>query len=169
MLFEAFHWNPSTSTPDPIEFRRDPEFAKLLADWPKRPGDTAVVAEDADRSIGGAWYRSWTDDEHSYGFVAPEYPEVAIAVEASWRSSGVGRALLTELCRVAREALAPGLSLSVDPANHAAGLYASLGFREVGISGTSVTMLLDFDADSMEPDRSMSTRTVVATSRGDVD
>jgi hypothetical protein len=37
----------------------------------------------------------------------------------------------------------PALSLSVDPANFALNLYQSVGFRRIGESGTSLTLVLD--------------------------
>lgn len=142
MLFEAFFWDPSAPRPDPARFREDPEFAKLLRDWGGREGDTAIVAERDGRPIGAAWYRAWSEDEHSYGFVSPAFPEIAVGVAASERAGGVGRAMLEALIETARRAGVAGLSLSVDPRNPAMGLYAALGFEEVGRSGSSPTMLL---------------------------
>jgi hypothetical protein len=68
MLFEAFFWNPAWSRPSLTEFREQPEFTKLLADW-GRPGDRGVLAEERRTRIGAAWFRLWTLDLHSYGFV----------------------------------------------------------------------------------------------------
>lgn len=79
MLFEAFFWNPAWSRPRRAEFREHPEFTKLLADW-GRPGDRGVVAEEQRTRIGAAWFRLWTPELHSYGFVDAETPELGIAV-----------------------------------------------------------------------------------------
>ena len=54
--------------------------------------------------------------------------------------------LLEALCDAADRAGIAGVSSSVAPENFARSLYGSVGFREVGGSGTSVTMLLEFDA-----------------------
>lgn len=96
------------------------------------------------RLAAAAWYRYWTRELHSYGFVDSSFPEIAMGVAPLYRSQGVGRQLLSALCTVAEQASVQGLGLSVDPSNFAYHLYASAGFLEVGASGTSVTMLREF-------------------------
>ncbi|PWU13935.1 MAG: N-acetyltransferase [Verrucomicrobia bacterium] len=141
MLFDAFFWDPSISRPPFPSFRNAPEFSKLLAGWQRR-GDRAVIAENDTERIGAAWFRLWTQDIHSYGFVNASTPEVAIAVRKDHRSEGVGRKLLYALIQTARADGFPALSLSVSPLNYARQLYESVGFRKVGESGTSWTLLL---------------------------
>jgi len=141
MLYEAFSWRTSAPRPDLTQLRDSPEFSKLLESWGAREGDAAVIAEMGDEAVGAAWYRYWTPERHSYGFVDAAIPEIAMAVAPSHRSQGIGRQLLGALCTVADHAGVQGLSLSVDPANFAAQLYTSAGFRKVGASGTSVTLL----------------------------
>ena len=143
MLFEAFFWNPSWSRPRLAEFREHPEFTKLLADW-GRPGDRGVVAEEQTKT-GAAWFRLWTPELHSYGFVNAETPELGIAVAAAHRSKGVGRTLLRALIEIARADGHPALSLSVSPSNYARPFYESEGFHKVAESGTSWTLLLQLD------------------------
>src|SRR5262245_10295711 len=101
MLFEAFFWDPARPRPTLAEFRGHPEFSKLLADW-GRPGDRGVVAEEQQCKIGAAWFRLWTAELHSYGFVDAETPELGIAVASAHRSKGVGRAMLRRLIELAR-------------------------------------------------------------------
>ncbi len=143
MLFEAFHWDPVVRRPEPSVFAERPEFSKLLAGWGESEGDTAMIAESGGQAIGAAWYRLWSTEVHSYGFVDPSIPEVGMGVVADHRSKGVGRALLESLIGAAESARVPALSLSVDPANFALQLYESLGFRRIGESGTSLTLLLE--------------------------
>ena len=100
------------------------------------------MAEAAGTSVGAAWYRYWTPERHSYGFVDPGTPEVAIGVHLHHRSNGIGRKLLQALIETARTAGVPALSLSVAPENFAMKLYESEGFSKVGESGTSWTLLL---------------------------
>jgi ribosomal protein S18 acetylase RimI-like enzyme len=139
MLYEAFFWNEGAHRPPLIEVRRRPEFSIQLADW-GRAGDVALVAEHGDRPVGAAWFRLWTADAHSYGFVDDETPELGIGVEPGLRSRGIGRALLQALLETADAHGYLGLSLSVDPANLARGLYESEGFAKVGEVETSWTM-----------------------------
>ena len=141
MLFEAFFWNPDLDRPGYQEFLQHPEFSKLMSKW-GRPVDRAVIAVENDKPIGAAWYRFWTDENHSYGFVDSETPELGIGVVDSFRSKGVGRDLLRELIEVARTEGIKTMSLSVDPANYACKLYGSEGFVKVGESGTSWTLLI---------------------------
>ena len=140
MLFEAFFWDPRAVRPPFAAFRLEAEFVKLLAGW-GRPGDCAVVAEDAGEPIGAAWYRLWTPELHSYGFVDAGTPELAIGVAPERRSQRAGRLLLDALVAEARRAGHPALSLSVSPENFARRLYESAGFVKVGESGTSWTMV----------------------------
>lgn len=140
MLYEAFFWSGEAGRLPLVEARRRPEFAGLLADW-GRAGDIALVAEAAGVLAGAVWCRLWTTEEHSYGFVDDETPELGLGVAKPFRGQGVGRSLLRSLCARAAEAPYPALSLSVAPANPARRLYESEGFRKVGEAGTSWTML----------------------------
>ena len=141
MLFEAFFWNPAWPRPTLAVFREQPEFTKLLADW-GRPGDRGVLAEEQGTRIGAAWFRLWTPEFHSYGFVDAETPELGIAVVSARRSKGVGRSLLRALIEIARGDGHRALSLSVSPSNYARAFYEAEGFHKVGESGTSWTLML---------------------------
>jgi GNAT superfamily N-acetyltransferase len=145
MLFEAFFWDTSIKRPLFASFRDDPEFSKLVADWERR-GDRAVIAEEGDMRIGAAWFRLWTPEIHSYGFVNAATPEIAMAVRQDHRSKGIGRRLLEALIERARADGFPALSLSVSPLNFARQLYESMGFRKIGESGSSWTLLLSLSA-----------------------
>ena len=144
MLFEAFFWRRGIERPDQETFLAEPEPSKLLADWGSRDGDTAIIGQDdSGTHAGAAWYRYWTPENHSYGFVDSHTPEVAIAVADSHRAQGVGRAVLTALIAQARTAGVERLSLSVEPDNHARNLYQSLGFHKIDVdAGGSWTMAL---------------------------
>ena len=117
----------------------DPRYAMYLAGWP-RPGDYGLVAEQ-DGPVGAAWYRTYTESSHGYGFVAELVPELSIAVVASRRREGIGRRLLVDLiaASVAQGYLA--LSLSVAENNPARRLYESTGFVPVEKQGGSWTMV----------------------------
>jgi GNAT superfamily N-acetyltransferase len=145
MLFEAFFWDAAVERPLFAAFSEHPEFVKLLAEW-GRLGDRALIAEANGMPVGAAWFRLWREDLHSYGFVDEDTPEIAMAVRPENRSKGVGRRLLEALILQARVGGFSALSLSVDPRNHARLLYESAGFRYVGRSGTSLTMLLSLSS-----------------------
>jgi GNAT superfamily N-acetyltransferase len=138
MLFEAYYWNPRGVRPSLELFTSEPECEKLLGGW-GREGDVAVIAEQQGTPAGAAWFRLWTAEIHSYGYVDEATPEVGIAVRRQHRGQGIGRALLEALLLRARAAGFEALSLSVDDANFARHLYESMGFQRAGSSGTSST------------------------------
>ena len=143
MLFEAFFWDAAPERPSLEHFRHEAEFARILAGWGRR-GDRALIATTGDGvRLGAAWFRLWTPDVHSYGFVQADVPEVGISVATEHRSRGIGRALLRALMDTGRRDGFSALSLSVSPQNPAIRLYESEGFRKVGESGTSWTLLAD--------------------------
>ena len=139
MLGESAVWRPDTPTPTGDEVLADPRYARYLEGWP-RPGDFGLVADDGG-PVGAAWYRTFTEAVHGYGFVAADVPELAIAVIASRRGEGIGRRLLVDLVDAGVARGHPALSLSVREANPARALYESVGFVCVAQQGTSWTML----------------------------
>ncbi len=89
-----------------------------------------------------AWYRFWTEENHSYGFIDETIPEIGIALIAEVRSTGIGTQMMNKLQSHAKEIGCKKISLSVDPNNYARNFYEKLGFEKVGESGTSWTMVL---------------------------
>lgn len=142
LLFEAFYWDPEGLRPGKGDFFKDPEISKLLSDW-GRSGDTMIVTEENQNIVAAAWYRLWTENNHTYGFISSEIPELGIAFFPGFRSKGFGRIIIRELIAYAKTDSFKALSLSVDPKNFARKLYESEGFRKVGESGTSWTYRLD--------------------------
>jgi ribosomal protein S18 acetylase RimI-like enzyme len=139
MLGEAAVWRPDKATPTADQVMADPRYAVYLAGWP-RPGDHGVVAEQ-DEPLGAAWYRTYTEGNHGYGFVADNVPELAIAVVPSRRHEGIGRRLLIGLLEASEAQGHPALSLSVNADNPARGLYESVGFQAVERRRSTWTMI----------------------------
>ncbi len=142
MLMQAYHWNHVGPLPPADEFLSQPNIMERLEDWRPADGDRAVIAEVEGKPIGAAWYRFGTEDNHAYGYINPQTPELGIGVLPDHRSQGVGRPLINALIDRARQEQVQALSLSVDPANYALKLYESVGFTLVGLEGTSLTMSL---------------------------
>lgn len=142
MLYEAAWWRADTPRPPIEEALREPELVKLLRDWGQREGDTGVIAcDDENEAIGAAWYRLWSDNEHSYGYVSPKIPELAIAVHAEHRARGIGGELLNALLRNAAQNGIEQISLSVERDNPAIRLYESHGFQKHSTVGNAWTMI----------------------------
>ena len=139
MLGEAAVWRPDKQTPTGDQVLADPRYALYLAGWP-RQGDYGLVAEQ-DGPVGAAWYRTFTEASHGYGFVAEDVPELAIAVVASRRREGIGRRLLVDLIDASVAQGYAALSLKVNDGNPARGLYEAVGFGAVESAGSSGTMI----------------------------
>jgi ribosomal protein S18 acetylase RimI-like enzyme len=139
MLGEAAVWRPDRPTPSADEVMADPRYALYLTGWP-RPGDYGLVAEQ-DGPVGAAWYRTFTEASHGYGFLAEDIPELSIAVIASRRREGIGRRLLDELIEASVAQEYRAISLSVAENNPARGLYESAGFVPVDKHGHTYTMV----------------------------
>jgi ribosomal protein S18 acetylase RimI-like enzyme len=139
MLGEAAVWRPDKPTPTAEQVMADPRYALYLRGWP-RQGDYGLVAEQ-DGPLGAAWYRTYTEANHGYGFVAEDVPELSIAVIVSRRHEGIGRRLLVELIEAGAAQGHRALSLSVAENNPARGLYESSGFVLVERHGHSCTMV----------------------------
>lgn len=121
---------------------RHPQIVRYHDGW-GRPGDLGVIGEVDGEFAGTAFCRLFTDDNHGYGYVDDETPELAVAVPERWRNRGIGTRLMEELARQARLAGIRSLSLSVDTDNPARRLYERIGYREVGGGEGGVRMVLD--------------------------
>lgn len=142
MLHHAYYWRESSVPQDPMEG----SVQRYVMNW-GRPGDAAVIAlDDIGSEVGAAWYRLFKAKEPGYGFVDEQIPELSIAVVPSRRGKGFGNELLEALLAQARREGFTQVSLSVEPDNPALRLYERHGFRKVGESGGSSTMVARFDA-----------------------
>jgi ribosomal protein S18 acetylase RimI-like enzyme len=139
MLGEAAVWRPDKPTPTAEQVLANPGYSTYLAGWP-RPGDYGLIAEQ-DAPVGAAWYRTYTEASHGYGFVAEDIPELSVAVIASRRHEGIGRRLLTDLINASDSQGYPALSLSVAEANPARRLYESVGFVPAEKHGSTWAMV----------------------------
>ena len=125
-----------------VDVDSDPLLSAYVEDW-GRPGDDGVVAELDGSPAGAAWFRLFTLERHTYGFVDPETPELAIALEPSARGRGIGTGLLEELVSRARARGLHALSLSVELGNAALRLYERAGFVPCDLRPDAMTMRLD--------------------------
>ncbi len=139
-LYDAAFWDPTGEHPAFDDDWVSPELSRYVDGW-GRPGDAGTVAED-EQPLGAAWYRLFDADGPGYGFVAPDIPELSIAVDSSARGRGVGTELLRAVIETAAREGHEALSLSVNMRNPAKRLYERLGFRGMRGSQGSVTMIL---------------------------
>jgi protease PrsW len=124
---------------------------RYVMGW-QRTTDFGIIAMDGARPIGAAWTRYFDREHAGYGYVSDSIPELTIGVVADQRGHGVGEALLRSLISGATDIGLPGISLSVEDGNdRARRLYEKLGFRHVGRSGGSDTMLLELSRARVMP------------------
>lgn len=140
MLYEAAFWRPGTARPHQEDALRDPTLAVYLEEW-GRPGDHGLVASVTGREAGAVWVRRFDERRHGYGFVAPDTPELTLAVAAPFRRQGIARCLLSAIIADQRLAGTARLSLSVEDDNPARALYEEHGFVTHSTANGSRTML----------------------------
>jgi ribosomal protein S18 acetylase RimI-like enzyme len=135
MLRHAYYWRSSGA-----EDESGLHPMRYVENW-GRPGDASVIALEEGFPVGAAWYRLFKQSAPGYGFVDEQTPELSIAVVPSCRGKGYGEELLAALLAHAKKDGFEQISLSVEPDNPALRLYERYGFRKVGESGGSWTML----------------------------
>jgi ribosomal protein S18 acetylase RimI-like enzyme len=150
MLGLALAWRPGAAVPTHAEVMARADMARYVQDW-RRHGDVGVVAEVDDRPVGAAWLRFFTADDHGYGYLDDETPELSIAVLDGARGRGHGSVLLRSLLRDAQSAAIQRVSLSVEFDNPSRHLYRRLGFAVVGHFGGAHTMVLDLGRAPLDP------------------
>ena len=140
MLYESIYMPDDVK--NKAELLNSSSIKKYYEGW-GRKGDTALIAVDQNnRAIGAVWYRLFDESNKGYGFIDNRTPELGIAVSKEARGLGVGTLLMKKIIKQASEDGYQFLSLSVDPENkNAVHVYRQLGFKDYGVSGTSITMI----------------------------
>ena len=145
-LLAAVNWSPHRPPLDRGAVLADPAVNHYVVGWPRR-GDLGVVAVTrAGPVVGAAWLREFPPDDPGYGYVAADVPELSIGVAAAHRGQGLGRQLLRALLDAARARGTARVSLSVERANRARGLYVSEGFTVVAGGPDADTMVAELPA-----------------------
>ncbi|MBN2048234.1 MAG: GNAT family N-acetyltransferase [Anaerolineaceae bacterium] len=143
ILYAAIHVPPGAEPP-PRSVLNEPSLAHYVKDW-GREGDLGWIAASTDETpCGAAWLRIWTPADHGFGYIAPKYPELTIAVLPGFRGRGIGTLLLSAIAESAIGRF-PGISLSVSKGNPAQKLYERSGYRYYSEDRDSITMLRLFN------------------------
>lgn len=141
MLFESLY-TPEGQEPFIREILQEPYLAKYVDGW-GRQGDIGFIAMNSeDQAVGSITARLFNEENKGFGYVADDIPELGMAIRTGYRGYGIGKTLMKALFDGLKEAGVKQVSLSVDPANTAAvRLYERFGFVQVGLVGTSITMV----------------------------
>ncbi|MFC5449346.1 GNAT family N-acetyltransferase [Paenibacillus aestuarii] len=141
MLYESLYV-PDGQAPISRNMILEPFLSKYVEGW-GRNGDLGFVAVNKEgHSVGSITARYYSEENKGFGYVRDDIPELGMALRADYRGKGIGKALMIALIHELKANGVEGVSLSVDPGNlPAARLYRSFGFQEVGVVGTSVTMV----------------------------
>lgn len=107
----------------------EPEYGFYVESW--EPNQGGFIAWDGCIPAGGVWLNWGNEYARGYGHIEEGIPELALAVEGRYKGQGIGTALINAATELARTLRAPGISLSVDPANERAHrLYKHLDFEQ---------------------------------------
>jgi ribosomal protein S18 acetylase RimI-like enzyme len=141
MLYESLYV-PEGQQPFNRNIINEPFLSKYVEGWGKE-GDMGFIAVNSiGLSVGSITARLFTEDNKGFGYVRHDIPELGLAVKAEYRGRGIGAALIKTFIDEMKEKGIKGVSLSVDPGNlGAVRLYQRFGFKEVGMVGTSITMV----------------------------
>lgn len=141
MLYEAVFWRASKDKPSFEEGLGYPGVCNALAGWGEKDGDTAVIAVVDSVPVGAAWYRYWTEEENTRGFVEESMPVLAIGVHEDYRHKGIGGKMMQWIIEHASKNDVKKISLAVSKDNYAINLYRQRGFVEHIDTGDSFFMI----------------------------
>jgi ribosomal protein S18 acetylase RimI-like enzyme len=139
-LYHAIYVPPSEPMP-PMQIVRQPELSRYVVGWMSHPDDFGFKVEKDGFFAGAAWVRRWSANEHGYGFIDQETPELSISVLPAYRGCGLGTMLLRNLLSVA-ELRFQSISLSVSQSNPARRLYEREGFQSIGVYDDEGTIIM---------------------------
>ncbi|EHB48569.1 MULTISPECIES: GNAT family N-acetyltransferase [Paenibacillus] len=143
MLYESLYV-PDGAEPFSRDILNEPFMRKYVEGW-GRESDLGYIATNGEgKPMGSITLRYFDEANKGFGYVSDEIPELGMALLPESRGQGIGTALMRALLQGAKSRGISRLSLSVAPENTAAvKLYRRFGFQEVGVFGTSITMVAD--------------------------
>ncbi|WP_379138801.1 GNAT family N-acetyltransferase [Paenibacillus sp. sgz500958] len=142
MLYESIYVPEGQKSATNRDIINQPSISKYVEGW-GRKGDMGYIAvNELGHSIGSITLRYFNKDNKGYGYINDETPELGMALRSEYRGRGVGTELLKTLLEQAKTKGIHTISLSVDPNNSAMKLYKRFGFKEIGMEGTSMTMMV---------------------------
>lgn len=135
-LYEAIFISKGVSAP-PREIIYKPVLQVYIAEFGKKLGDLALVAETDNKIIGAVWVRIMND----YGHIDDETPSFAISLYREYRNKGIGTALMKSMLNKLKNAGYRQASLAVQKENYAVKMYKKVGFEIVDENNEEYIMI----------------------------
>ena len=119
-----------------------------VGQWDPERESGIVAFDQFDVPAGGVWLRYWQSPDDGHANLAPNIPEIAIAVENRYAGNRLAVRLLQAAVELAKRQGAPKVALWVDPDNdRARHRYEKFGFTNVeGEDDVMVVYVKDFTA-----------------------
>ena len=123
-LYEAIFIPKGVAAP-PKSIIENEELQVYVRNFGHEPDDKCLVAECDGRIVGAVWTRIM----HDYGHISNDTPSLAISLYKEYRNKGIGTELLERLIVLLQNDGYKQVSLSVQKANYAVGMYQKAGFE----------------------------------------
>ena len=134
-LYEAIFIPEGMDAP-PRSIIENEDLQVYVRDFGKEPDDRCLVAERDGMIVGAVWTRIMDD----YGHLDNRTPSLAISLYKECRNQGISTELLRRMLEVLRNDGYERVTLSVQKANYAFGMYRKAGFDVVDDKGDEVIM-----------------------------
>ena len=122
-LYEAIFIPKEVKAP-PQSIIENEELQVYVRNFGHEPDDRCLVAECDERIVGAVWTRIM----HDYGHISDDTPSLAISLYKEYRNKGIGTKLLEKMIALLQNDGYSQVSLSVQKANYAVGMYQKAGF-----------------------------------------
>ena len=123
-LYEAIFIPEGVAAP-PQSIIENDDLQVYVRNFGHEPDDRCLVAECDGRIVGAVWTRIM----HDYGHISDDTPSLAISLYKEYRNKGIGTELLKRMIALLQNDGYPQVSLSVQKANYAVGMYRKAGFE----------------------------------------
>ena len=123
-LYEAIFIPEGVAAP-PQSIIENDDLQVYVRNFGHEPDDRCLVAECDGRIVGAVWTRIM----HDYGHISDDTPSLAISLYKEYRNQGIGTELLERMIALLRNDDYSQVSLSVQKANYAVGMYRKAGFE----------------------------------------
>ncbi len=123
-LYEAIFIPKGVKAP-PKSIIENEDLQVYVRNFGHEPDDRCLVAECDGRIVGAVWTRIM----HDYGHISDNIPSLAISLYKEYRNKGIGTKLLETMIALLQNDGYSQVSLSVQKANYAVGMYQKAGFE----------------------------------------